>query len=191
MGWMGFLTSLVSSLAWPSLVLAAILIFRQPLADLIARIRSVSLGNVEVEIDQLAAEVTAQSVIADAGTARANVIAHAPAVRVAPAWSDLAITTAEADPQSAVLAAFSAVDQKVREIARPYGQIQGFNEAVVKLAGAELFSADLVPVFLGLSEIRNRVAHGSKAVDTATAKTYIETAVRALGLISAPAQPDG
>ena len=57
MGWMGFLSSLVSSLAWPALVLAAILIFQKPLADLISRIRAVSVGNVKVDISQLAAEV--------------------------------------------------------------------------------------------------------------------------------------
>ena len=64
------------------------------------------------------------------------------------------MSTAESDPDSAVLVAFSAIEQTVRALASPYGHIQGFNDAVVKLAGAEVLSPDLVDVLLNFSTIQ-------------------------------------
>ena len=92
------------------------------------------------------------------------------------------MTTAESDPETAVLAAYSGIEQSVRELARPYGQIRGFNDGVIKLANADVIPPDLVPVLPGLTEVRNSVTHRPEAVDTETAKSYVETAAKALSL---------
>jgi hypothetical protein len=180
MGWMQFVSNLVSSLAWPAAVVAAIAIFRRPISNLIPRLRKISVGSVDFEIDQLAADV------ADVAEPGGEVAPRAEAQTTAPTWVEGALTLADSSPSGAILVAFSAVEQQVRELARPYGPIQGFNGAVRKLAEGHVISDDVLPLLFELSSIRNTVAHSgpSDVVGTDAAKAYVDTASRIVGLIS-------
>jgi hypothetical protein len=56
--WQAFVASLVQSLAWPAGVLAVVIVLRKPIGVALGRgIRRVKAGPVEVEFDQLQAEV--------------------------------------------------------------------------------------------------------------------------------------
>ncbi len=58
MNWQAFVASLVQSLAWPAGVLAVVIVLHKPIGVALGRgIRRVKAGSVEVEFDQLQAEV--------------------------------------------------------------------------------------------------------------------------------------
>ena len=56
MNWLEFISSLVSSLAWPAVILFGVFLFKRPLSALIGRIRSIERGedgNVKLSFEEV------------------------------------------------------------------------------------------------------------------------------------------
>ena len=94
--------SLIGSVAWPAVALSAILVFREPIADLLARAQSVKAKGVEIKLRELKQQVEAAGV--DAG--QSTGLSHGP-------------TTQERKRATAVAAlAVNAPAEDLREVAK-------------------------------------------------------------------------
>lgn len=64
MDWLQFIASIISSLAWPAVVLTAIILLRQPLAELIPLLHRLKYKDFEVEFDREVRKLREEAVAA-------------------------------------------------------------------------------------------------------------------------------
>ncbi len=107
MNWLAFVASLVHSLAWPAGVLAVVIILRKPIGVVLGRgVRRLKAGPVEVEFDQLQAEVREE-------LARSPELAEAQVPALGVSLREELAGLAEVSPRAAVLEAYQRIEARL------------------------------------------------------------------------------
>lgn len=175
MGWQAFVASLVQSLAWPAAVIVIVVFLRKPIRAALshALLRRVKAGPIELEFDQLQAEVREE-------LARSPELAEAqvpgPAVSLGEELSRLA----EIAPASAVMEAFRRIEFRLNEMldspgVSPARTMTG--RALARLARERgLISDETLAAIEGLSMLRNLVAHAPSDIGVDRARDYLALA---------------
>jgi hypothetical protein len=106
---LGFISQIISSLAWPVTLLTCVLLFKRHLLALIPLVRTVKYSDVEIRFGQEVAELKRTTDIADLppqqGSPQKN------------QWESLSRLT-EVRPRTAIRSAWSQVERSIRELAK-------------------------------------------------------------------------
>jgi hypothetical protein len=163
-----FIAELVQSLAWPIVVLVAVIILRRPINEMIARRppQRVKAGPFEVEWDRLLAE-TEKEIESTTGAGQ-------PPPRVV---GELA-PAAEATPTAAIQEAYATVERELRHLIGNTGSTQSASLGAVGLArlaeSKELLNSETVRSIEGLSVMRNLAIHnGGREISPEKAMEYL------------------
>ena len=165
MNWQAFVASLVQSLAWPAGVLAVVIVLRKPIGVALGRgVRRVKAGPVEVEFDQLQAEVR-EELARSPELAEAQVQSSYQAPLWPAACSEELAGLAEISPGAAVVAAYQP-DRGPAEPrcsiapARAGPLVRRARAALARLARQhDLISDETLAAIEGLSVLRDLTAH--------------------------------
>jgi hypothetical protein len=170
----------IAPLFWPIVVLLAIIIFRAPLTGLIGRISEVDVGSAKV-----LAQTDANNA---ANTAKAVAMKEAGKAQLPP--KPPKITDAEAnaskDPSGSIMTAWLAVEDAARGAGNPagHGVVSPSVPAIVNELTSKGLDSSLVPVAKSLESLRNVAASKPKAVNAATATSFVSAAGDLARLIS-------
>ena len=186
-----FVASLVSSLAWPTLVLAVVLILRKAIADLVGRVVEAEAFGVKAKFDpkraapsvalaKAEAEASsAASTSARAGVAEARGQAWDATVRVRESLASNLAALARKDPSAAVLLAYAEIEKALRQRmtdAKVAGVEKLSNDKLVEVALRKgVISFQTADAIRGVLVLRNLAAHGGD-VDAAKALDYLALA---------------
>jgi hypothetical protein len=107
MDWLQFLSSIISSLAWPCAVVALAMLMRDPLGKLLPLIRTLKFKDIQIDIAERL----------DAVREKVDVEGEVPAVSTEEPPSSFK-ALAQADPRSAVLSAWIPVEIEINEISQ-------------------------------------------------------------------------
>ena len=181
MNWEAFVASLVHSLAWPAAAISVVIVLRKPIGVVLGQgVRRVKAGPVEVEFDQLQAEVREE-------LARSPELADAqfpaPANRAAAPASSLReelSTLAELSPASAVMEASRQIEYRLTEMLDDSGEPSPRRlgtRALARLARERgLISDETLAAIEGMSVLRNLVAHSRDDIGADRALDYLALA---------------
>jgi hypothetical protein len=103
---LGFISQIVSSLAWPITLLACVLLLKRHLLALIPLVRTVKYSDVEIHFGQEVAELKKTAVIAN--------LSPGPKQNQ---WESL-IRLADVRPRTAIRSAWGHIETSIRELAR-------------------------------------------------------------------------
>lgn len=171
-----FIASVVGSLAWPSVVLAIVLVLRKPLRDLLPLLQRLKYKDLELEfgkrIQELNAEVVAElpPSVEQQGTpppevsAIARLAESSPRAAVLEAWRDIEVAAVHAAQRLglAVTADFARSFQGLR-----------------RLESSDRIDRSIVSVLRELRALRNQAAHAPEfALSTDSALEYAAAAQR-------------
>lgn len=169
----------IAPLLWPFVAVLAIIIFRAPLAGLIGRISEVDIGSAKV-----LAQTEANNA---ANTAKAVAMNAAGKGQLPPKPAKIADAEASAakDPSGSIMKAWLAVEDATRAT-HPAGHgVQSLSvPSVVNALTSKGLDTALVPVAKTLESLREVAATKPKAVDAATATSFVSAAGDLASLIS-------
>lgn len=177
MNWQAFVASLVHSLAWPAGVLAVVIILRKPLGVVLGQgVRRVKAGPVEVEFDQLKAEVR-EELARSPELAEAQVPSLADSLSLGEELSRLA----EIAPETAIVLAYNRIEARLAEMAVDAGDwslgIPPGGRALVRLVRQrELISDETLAAIEGLSVLRDLTVHSGGDIGVDRARDYLALA---------------
>jgi hypothetical protein len=174
-----FIASLVGSLAWPVLVLVALLIFRKPLVGLIGRATDIELFGASVKLGKeiQRAAVSAEAAVASAQSRR-ELVPEKPRARAADKNPWLA--TLGESPSLAAIYAWAGLEKALRKLASAFGDAAPSSVSVTELlAGLEkngVLETEFVRAAHDLRLIRNRIAYGTATITEAEGLSFINSA---------------
>jgi hypothetical protein len=181
-GWQAFVASLVHSLAWPAGVVAVVVVLRKSIRAVLSQalLRRLKAGPLEVEFDQIQAEVR-EDLARSPELTEAQV--PAPASQAASPGNSLReelSTLAEVSPASAVMEASRRIEYRLTEMldgpGEPSPRRMG-TRALARLARERgLISDETLAALEGMSVLRNLVAHVRGDIDVDRARDYVALA---------------
>jgi hypothetical protein len=186
-GWQAFVASLVQSLAWPAGVVAVVIVLRKPIGAVLGQgVRRVKAGPVEVEFDQLQAEVR-EELARSPELAELQVPAPAGGLSLGEELSRLAGIA----PGAAVTAAYRQVEDRLAEMLDSSGEashsgLGGW--ALARMARQrDLISDETQTAIEGLSVLRDLAVSGDLGSDRA--RDYLALADTVLDALSRASEP--
>jgi len=175
-----FVASLVASLAWPVLVLVALLIFRKPLATLIGRATDIELFGAKVRLGKeiQRAAVSTEAAVASVQSRPEFESAAKPKTRAADRNPWLATLTES--PSLAAIYAWAGLEKSLRRLASAFGDASPSSVSVTDLLAGLDKNAVLEPEFTSAAHdlrlIRNRIAYGTATISEAEGLSFINSA---------------
>ncbi|UZM14228.1 DUF4145 domain-containing protein [Pseudomonas kielensis] len=109
MDWLQFVSSVVSSLAWPAAVIAVVVLLRDPLGKLVPLIRTLKYKEWQIDVGQELAAVKVSLESTDVQT-------HEEAEEPTPVFRQLALI----EPRAAVLSAWAPVELALKDLSRKH-----------------------------------------------------------------------
>lgn len=163
--WQEFVAQLVASLAWPtSLVLAAI-VFRKPVLRLLENLNEVSYGGVRASFDRQAADLTD------------SVVPNAVSKGITPELDEKLLRLAEASPRGAVIESWLRIERLlVRALDKKGIAHQSLlGRRLIDFANQnEVLGVGMEKSLTGLLQLRNLASHGpSSEIGSARAKEFL------------------
>lgn len=186
-----FISSMVSSLAWPALVLVLVLIMRKPLKDLFSndrRMKSFAAGATGLRIEYALEE--AQTELAKAQVERPPLLPP-PSVDASPPAQQGPLY--EVSPPAAVLESFARLEQALRQALREHpsylsggSQPRSTRQLIRRAVQLDVLSEPEGKAFEELAQIRNYTAHGeAEEITEGAAQRFTEIAADLMASISA------
>ena len=175
MHWLGFLASLIRSLAWPIAIALFVWWLREPIKKRIEHLRRARLGGQEFEFADAVQD-------AEAAAAEAALPSSEPTTEDPALSTELHAEIATA-PRAAVIEAWLAVELELENLATKLGLDTGHWPAPERLVGElvkqGVAESALVPVIVDLRRARNLAVHGRPyIVDRDEVREYVKLAGR-------------
>ncbi len=188
MSTLSFVASLVHSLAWPTSVVAVVVVLRQPIGAALHRLSKARVGPVEAEFDQELAEVRKELTAAPEATALA---ARPGDVVETLSLPEELSRLAEISPRAAVLEGFTRIEARLHEMLREAGvevSARSSGPALARLARKHsLISEESLNAIEGLAVMRNLSAHSpGEEISTLRAREYVVLADATLYALHRP-----
>jgi len=180
-GWKQFVASIVSSLAWPTIVLVVLLLFRSELRKVIQGLAHFKYKDLELDFEK----VRQQAAAVEAEAPRPS---FTPATPTEQSWEDQVLEAVEESPWAAILLAWSGLEAAIASaVARlaispepPSSRSPAHNiDMLARHAG---LPQHIVSVLSELRMIRNKIAHQSPSqqlmgVSEDDAHSYVQVAL--------------
>lgn len=172
MAWLEFFASVVSSLAWPTVAVVGIIIFKKPIEGAIPRLQKLKYKELEAEFDR-----ELNKIEQDAKDAGLETIEDAEVVQD---LADHLKQIAKISPNAAIVEAFREIERAAKnllklkghepdyKVAAPYRLIERVLEKTSTLGARE------VKVFRDLRQLRNKITHAEYEATESQAIEYIE-----------------
>lgn len=192
-----FVSSLISSLAWPVVVVVFLILFRANIAKLMDRLRKAKLGSaVDISLDHNEAQLEVTEAIAPPNkfekAANTGIALDEMPTSLTPEAQERTaqlrdLEKAPLDPAETIERLWRLVEQAVRQVARRKGVAgEHINKPVFVLGkhmkGQELFSTQVMVMLAELRKTRNLAAHGEEVTPEA-AQRYFRIAARFIMLL--------
>ncbi|MHB1502158.1 MAG: hypothetical protein ACYCYK_13655 [Candidatus Dormibacteria bacterium] len=183
MGWMRFVSDLVSNLAWPSFAGVVFLALRREISELIPNLRRFKApGGWEAEFGERAADAQRQSEVLAAPKMKLRIGQSAQ-----PDWVDQLRQVADVSPRAAVLDAFLKVEEQITRLALPLAQPRsGVGRMARVLVDRGIMPHAITPVLDDLVGMRNQAAHYPEfAIPVSAAISYVDAAANLVIVLNA------
>ncbi len=174
MDWMTFLASVISSLAWPAVVLVIVVLLRKPLAGLIPLLQRLKYKDLELEFGERL-EVLEAELLEEL---------PAPQDAIGPPQSRV-LELATVSPRAAVLESWRGVEQATQELAKrhqialPREKARNPFQVIRALERAEVIDSSTSSAIHELRSLRNEAAHAPEfAFDRESVLSYDNLARR-------------
>jgi hypothetical protein len=172
MDWKTFVSTMTGALAWPVVVLAAVYMLRQQLAELLTRLKGASFGNNKLEF----AEALQKSREEQEVVAAQNPDAEESASKI----DEVTLNLASQFPEAAIMQAYKEVEGVLLEIRRRLDLPPRTNlrSIVRRLVEREAISREVEPLMARFQQARNAAVHAesSARVTPGEALEYIAQA---------------
>ena len=185
---LAFISSIVSSLIWPIVVVFIVIILRRPLQDLIAdlgrRLHSIKFPGGEAEFSDELAEIKEAADEANLPPAPISPPVG-PLLLEVEGYEKQWIKLAELSPRAAITEAWRQVEIAMREVARRYEISEKDSRSpltlIRELGKRQILTPDILAIVGDLRGIRNTAAHGLRVEITQTdAAEYVALAKRVI-----------
>ena len=168
---LAFVASLVSSLAWPAVVVIALVVYREPIGRMVERLpKRVKAGPIEVEWPELATGAR----VALATASEVNGVASEGSL------TERLADVANKEPAAAIMAAWSEIENVLRSKIGDIGVRQPISAGMMLarlVHDRGLISDASLQAIEGLARLRNLAVHGrSEEVDREKALDYLTLA---------------
>ena len=182
MDWLQFIASLISSLAWPSVLVTALLIFRRHLLALAPYLREVEAAGVKLKFEQ-----GLEQVKSDADASPSLPVAPAPALGGPlglgqPADQSVPLMLAVHAPRALVLESWASVEHALRAAVGDTGspaKSRPPNRILDELRSTGRVTPEIAKIVDDLRRLRNEAAHlPTFAIETDKALEYYRLARR-------------
>ena len=174
MDWLTFIAELVKSLAWPVFVVAAVLVFRKPLLELIPALRRFRFKEFEIEFGRELLEAERRAI-----TLRPSQAQRALEVEAVP---QRLRQIASVRPSAAILEAWRDVEAAAADAASRRGMTVtgGTWELFLALEKEGVLNSTEAAILNSLRQLRNKVAHTpeGEVINEEQALRYAEIATR-------------
>jgi hypothetical protein len=189
--WLQFIASIVGSLAWPSVVIAALLIFKRQLLALAPQLRELEYGSFKLKFQQELGEMAAKAEELNLPEPPAPPEQDAQSRVQLPRDSDETLALQAAlSPRSVVIESWTAVEHEIRNALRRAGigvTLRGPTQQLKALARKTDVSPYLIAIIEDLQRLRNEAAHypdfalaPSQAIDYARRANQAAAALRTI-----------
>lgn len=188
MTWLEFFSSIVGSIAWPAVVVAGLLILKNPIEQAIPRLHRLKYKELEAEFDR-----ELDKIEQEAKEAGMESIEGADVVQD---FQESLRQIGEISPNAAIVEAFRKIERSAKnllqvkghaldyKVAAPYRLIERVLEKTDTLGKRE------VKIFRDLRQLRNKVTHADFSASRSQADEYIELAALLIAKIDS-ATTDG
>lgn len=172
MGWFEFISSVVSSTAWPIVALMGILAFKRPILEAIPRLQKLKYKELEAEfsreLDKIEVEAKVAGLEATAEVKQDNDFEQA------------LQQISEISPDAAIVEAFRRIERSAKELIDAIGAAPDYNvaapykmiERILETSGA--LGTREVKIFGDLRQLRNKITHTEFTSTKKQAHDYIE-----------------
>lgn len=215
MGWLDAVTSIVSSVTWPAVVVVAIVLMRQPLRRLVGRLESyegagqkISFGKAVEELEVKAEDSIGRSTESNRlnqdkskghDDARATVSNHQSAHSYDSVWPSL-VQLAKVSGSAAVIESWREVERSLTNLFEKARAMRGgasearrahesVNRMLDYLGRIDALSPDKIATIRELSSLRNRAAHTDIMISENEALGYSDLALDVSRAINATEVP--
>ena len=174
MNWMEFIAAIVRAVAWPAVLIVAIVLLRKPLAGLVPLLRHLKYKELELEFAQRVqgAREEAEATLAPLATPAARVPEVDSLLQLAAESPRLAVVGAWRLVESSAHRACAALGVPV-ERGRPFAGL----ELTYALRREGVLDDATLSMMNRLRSLRNQAAHGEEfSVDEASAREYVRLA---------------
>jgi hypothetical protein len=174
---LSFISSIVKTLAWPSLLLFLVLFFKEPLAELLRNIVHVRYKEFEIDFGRRLQKIAAEAdkVLPPTTEVEARVLSNL----IAP--KQLFKEIANLDPSAAVLVAWRHLEQASRRAAERYGIKPGWQtlKVLASLRAEGRIDEQTYQIFREMRQLRNQAAHEDASnITEAEAIEFAELSIR-------------
>ena len=176
MDWLQFVASVIGSLAWPGVVLAAVILLRRPLAELLPFLHRLKYKDFEVEFDREVRKLREEAALALPPLPR-SVSSKLPE-------ETALLELASVAPREAVIEAWLLVESSARRAVETGGSITEPGQPLTgpqltwALMDKGLIDTATRAVFDRLRMLRTQAVHVQKfAISKASARDYVELAL--------------
>ena len=113
MNYLGFIASIIDSAVWPTVVIVSFLLFRNPIAELISKIKKIGTdGGLGIEIEDKVKELR-DTLEPTPPSSETEIKTDVPNQAVAGNLEQLVETVARVSPTSAVIVAWATIETKL------------------------------------------------------------------------------
>ncbi len=152
-----FVASIVNSLVWPVATVTMLLIFREPVGQLLGRIKSMSFGKAKAEfIDELEKAESAADVVLEQNTIKTEEITG----------EDRILNLAMISPEAAILESYKELEAVLIAL-RDELQLTrhvGRRENVKQMHSMGLVDSNTVELFIALRKAQKAAAHAGSSI---------------------------
>ena len=182
MDWLAFVASLVHSLAWPAGVVTVVVFLREPIRTVLSQalLRRLKAGPLEVEFDQIQAEVreelarSPELVEGQVPASTSQVVAPARSLR-----EELS-ALAELSPASAIVEASKRIEIRLSEVLADSSEPPRRKLPIRAMAGTAqergLISDETFTAIEGMLALRNLAAYSRDEIGVGRARDYLTLA---------------
>jgi len=178
---MEYAVQIISALAWPLTVIIVSIMFRHEAKQIVARLSSLSYGEVKAEFKHDLMKIENAVDALDIGTANSGPQEQQNGESLSSYERLLRI--AEISPRAAIMEAWRDIEVTTKKVTDAYGisvggQIAGV-KAIRELVRRGLLPESVVPIYERMRRLRSRAAHAADfAIDPEEAERYIDTAYK-------------
>ncbi|WP_210093610.1 hypothetical protein [Ruegeria sp. HKCCSP346] len=187
MTWLEFFSSIASSLAWPTVAIVALVLFKEQLVEAIPRLQRIKYKELEAEFDRGLEKIEHEIKGSDLGDIQDE--------EVAQDFEQNLLQISEISPNAAIVEAFRQIEQSSKALIKARGTRVDYKVAapyrlIEKLLDSSgVLNKREIKIFRDLRLLRNKITHGETYFATPEqAKEYIALASALIGKIDALSQ---
>jgi hypothetical protein len=176
MGWLEFIAHIISSIAWPTVLIAVVVLLRRELQSALGSVKKIKYKEFEAEFADRAVELEARAMVLVPEPTRQASSLPAPKT-----GEEVLENLLRISPRVAVIESFAFVERAIEEAAIRHGLVpdrfRGVRNTLRELQQRDVIPEGVKLLFEDLRKVRNDLVHAREAeISEADAWRYIHAA---------------